>query len=88
MTREEIIKNKTLCNMIKNGKVYRNNKNGARFTIQHVKMEPILESQKWFIECTTNVNGRPLPFNMQFEELANGLTLDPKTMIGNYTLIK
>ncbi len=88
MTREEITKNRTICAMIKPLKVFRNNKNGARFTIQNVKMEPILENQKWFIECTTNVNGRPLPFNMQFEELANGLVLDPKTMIGIYTLIR
>jgi hypothetical protein len=88
MTRAEILKNKTLCSMIKPLKVFRNNKSGARFTIQHVKMEPIDEGQKWFIECTTQVNGRPLPFNIQFEELANGLTLNEKTLIGVYTLIK
>lgn len=88
MTRDEILKNKTLCAMIKSGKVYRNNKNGARFTIEYVKMQPIDDGEQWFIECTTRVNGRPLPFNIQYEELANGLTLDEKTLIGVYTLIK
>jgi hypothetical protein len=87
MTREEILKNKTLCSMIKSGKVFRNNKSGARFTVQNVKMQPIDDGMKWFIECTTNVNGRPLPFNIQFEDLANGLILDTKTNIGIYTAL-
>lgn len=85
MTRNEILKNKTLCKMIKPLKVFRNNKSGARFTVQHVKMQPIDDGMKWYIECTTNVNGRPVPFNMTFEELANGLVLDQTTMIGIFT---
>jgi hypothetical protein len=85
MTREEILKNKTICKMIKPLKVFRNNKSGARFTITNVKMQPIDDGQKWFIECSTNVNGRPLPFNMKFEDLANGLILDKNTNLGIYT---
>jgi hypothetical protein len=71
--------------LIKNGKVFRNNKSGARFTVQNIKMQPIDDGMKWFVECTTNVNGRPLPFNIKFEELANGLVLDTKTNLGIYT---
>lgn len=87
LTRAEIVKNKSLCKMIKPLKVFRNNQSGKRFTVQHVRMEPIDNGIKWYIDCSTMVNKRPVIFEMQFEELANGLILNPETNLGLFTAL-
>lgn len=89
LTREEIKKNKTLCNIIKPLKVFRNNLTGKRFIIDRVPMEPIQEGLYWKVECSTVINkGHRVPFTIRFEALANGLRFDPNTNTALYTLIR
>ena len=76
-TRDEICKNKTMQRLIKEGKIFRNNLTGKRFSIILVRMQPIIDNAPWVVICQSMINKRPLQYEVKFEYLYEGLKTRP-----------
>lgn len=85
LTDNQIENSKYFQKAFKRGKIFRNNQTGKRLVIQEVPPSPIAVGEVWKVICTTAVNKRIVPFEMNFRQLIKGTYLKENGDPGLFT---